>query len=356
MAESTTSTQQIGVLDQKRRSLLACLRRAPRMSWTDVERVSAIPASTARRWWREMNEEGIARLGVELYHPAAQHSLSFVSLRIEPALREDVFRALQRLRSVVFIEDLLTVTDAVCQVLSSSLPELERRILPHIRAIPGVRKVTVLVASAIHTTGALWQDAILEPETIARCQRIHSLAYPRRSPAPLSPLQRRAISELAFDARLSAADLGSRLGISSARAGRLIQSLFGRDDVRFRIGMSPAALGYPLMATYYCDVHPESRAALIEAATTIARARLVASLIGRPSAVFACYATDVQDIDRIHAAMSAAVPEARIGEVAISTRRRKDHGWIFDSTDRIIGFDGGPEWPEKFPGNGGGAV
>lgn len=349
MADNARHSSEIGVLDEKRRTLLACLRLAPRMSWTDMERVTGIPASTARRWWGEMNREGIARLGVEVYHPSAQHSLSFVSMTIDPARREHVFAELQTLRSIVFIEDLLTVTDAVCQILSTSLRELHLRILPRIRAIPGVRTVNVMVASAIHTTGALWHDKILSSHTIARCQRIHALAYPRSTPSPLSPLHRRAITECAFDARLSATELGERLHISSSRATRLIQSLFSRDDVRFRVGMSPSALGYPLVATYYCTVPPESRAALVRAVTTIARARMAASLIGRPNVVFACYATDVEDIDRIYCAIRAAVPEASIGDVAVSVRRRKDHGWIFDENDRIVRYDGGPEWPSDSP-------
>jgi Lrp/AsnC family transcriptional regulator, leucine-responsive regulatory protein len=70
-----------------------------------------------------------------------------------------------------------------------------------------------------------------------------------RDPAPLDEPNRQLLTELQDDARLSLAELGRRVGLSSPAVAERLQRLEREGVIRgYHAELDPAAVGYPLTA------------------------------------------------------------------------------------------------------------
>ncbi|MBD3689370.1 Lrp/AsnC family transcriptional regulator [Nanchangia anserum] len=341
MPDSAILSTAVGELDTPYLELIDALRIAPRASWAELSAVLATPASTLRRRYRRLIENNVMRMGVEFYSAASASELSFVTIEADPAQREDVLDALCRIPEIVFVEDLLTVADAACHTVTPTLRDLHVRTTPQLRAIPGIRRIHVLPVTTLHVTGAAWSDRVINPSQRHRLERLGTDNEARRPQHPPSALERAGIGILARDARVPISDFARRLDLSATTARRLLRGILSRDDVRIRLQTSPAYLGYPIVATFYCHCAGERTPDLAVFAREHLHARMAASVVGTVSFLFACYLTHIGQTEQIQRRLRQSFPDVTIGDVALSMRRRKDHGWIFDAHDRIVDHDDG---------------
>src|SRR3979490_3458383 len=85
--------------------------------------------------------------------------------------------------------------------------------------------------------------------------------------APLDDTHRRLLAELQENARLSLAELGRRVGLSSPAVAERLQRLERQGVIRgYRAELDPVALGYPLRAVIRIRPRPRQLQKLAELA------------------------------------------------------------------------------------------
>ena len=93
--------------------------------------------------------------------------------------------------------------------------------------------------------------------TGANAGTVARMAVNRRDPAVVDPTNLRLIAELQQDARLSVAELGRRVGLSSPAVADRVGRLEAAGVIRYRLDVAPEALGLPMTA--WVRVRPAPR-------------------------------------------------------------------------------------------------
>ncbi|SEB62825.1 DNA-binding transcriptional regulator, Lrp family [Paramicrobacterium humi] len=122
-------------------------------------------------------------------------------------------------------------------------------------------------------------DALTEHRVAATSPQISNIGN-------LSDVEFATKRELGRDARISAAEVGRILHVSSSTAARAIRTLLQSGAVVPRVEIEPAVVGYPLLTAVSLDVKPRAIGAVVDTLAQHPSARMISTVTGASSISF----------------------------------------------------------------------
>ncbi len=220
------------VLGQQERTVS---RRANKMLASGLLRVQSFPSPTA-----------LAR--VDLY---------MLQVDVEPSLMDAVASWLAEREQTHWISSLAGSSSCAVEVF---LPQeqVNEFLYEQLARVEGVRDFSLNPVFEYYRTVSGWRPDILSTEQYEQLSPAEDprfvTGYSSSAPADLDDSQRKLITLLRHNGRLTIEEMASGLGVSKTTASRKIESLINDGVLFVRAVLDPADIGYPVEALVTVDV------------------------------------------------------------------------------------------------------
>ena len=144
-------------MDELDRRILQTLQADGRTPFAEIARQVNVSETTVRTRYQGLVEKGIVRT-VAIVDPYALgfQAPAILVISAEPAVVDEVARAIERLPEVSYLVMTLGASDLIAEVFCRDLPHLTRLITQQVYSIPGVRSAEALMIARSHKLSFRW--------------------------------------------------------------------------------------------------------------------------------------------------------------------------------------------------------
>nr|WP_277604019.1 Lrp/AsnC family transcriptional regulator [Agrococcus sp. ARC_14] len=271
------------MLDDVDLDIVAALHIAPRVPTATLASILDIPTSTANRRIARMQDERllrvVGRFAWDLIVSSNPYELWITS---SPGQSHAVTAALLGIPDVQAVIQTSGSTDIYANLYPLRGSDPQELLVERIPAIPGIRAIDSRMILETAKVGQAWrfprlpqrQQLALEAEAAVEHQP------PLASLAELTELEFQTMRLLGENGRITAAEVGRRLGVSASTASRAIRTLLQTGAVTCRVEIEPSLIGFPLMAFVSLDVRPRDISRALETLAAHPAIRLLCTVTG----------------------------------------------------------------------------
>ncbi|MBM7366894.1 Lrp/AsnC family transcriptional regulator [Gordonia hydrophobica] len=328
---STISGQE--VLSDEDQLLIGAIQERPRASWQDIARAVNSSASTVARRFEKLRADGLA--WVTVYPARLVATTGYCWVSVSPAARRDVTVRLAAHPATFWIEELDGDRAFFVGLGASSLRRLTQ-FVGEIAAMPGVTDTVLQTSRSVLHDGSLWFPRLAGTAgphaPVWRAELPESIAHP-------TPQDLRMFDALMRDGRVTYVDLAAAAGVSERTVRRRLPQMFDGGLLNSRCDVSREALGMQAGILLSVRWTPKWRA-LIDVATRISGARLVAGTSGSAPFLLHFWIKTVGEGDRILATLQNAVPDLEVERIDYAVRTVKRYSRFFGPDGIATGFTG----------------
>lgn len=316
-------------------ALVHALQIAPRVAWAQAADVlGAHPTTLAARWDR-LRAAGAAWVTAYPVGSPEQMSLSFHDVECELDRRPAVVQDLCAIPEVISVEESARNRDIMLTVITPSLQELSRRVLPQVIGIDGLTKCQTSVATRLHSAGHAWRLNVLNRTQQAMLAQFAAVdpAQPGRLPDRYWPI----MQVLARDGRASVADIARQTGVHPATARRQLNRILAGNTLSFRCEIAQSYSGLPVSCQWFARVPAGEHRKAAAALKSFRNLRLCVSTSGLTNFIFVLWLRSVADVLTAEQTISERVPGIELVESAITLNHAKRVGWLLDPDGTATG-------------------
>jgi len=336
-------------LDETDLAIVHALQIAPQASWTLVGSVLSISPATASRRWDRLVDAGLAWVSC-IPGPAlwSEHVLAFVELRCEARSLTTLVGTLARDPRVASIEVVASEYDLILTMFVADMSRLSRFVLDEVNHLPGVHAARTHLGTGVYAQGAGWRLDALSPDQQAQVRE--AIPGPLRSvPAPRDH-DRDLLLACIANGRRSAVELAELVGSSPTTVRRRLDRLVRGGLASFRCEVANRIAGWPISATFWANVPPESLIETAKAIAALPQVRLCAAVTGgSANVVVTVWLRSLGDSQRLEHLLSSKVPGLTISDRAIALRIPKRVGWMLDEAGRALSVVPIDPWHDPGP-------
>ncbi|MFF9013547.1 Lrp/AsnC family transcriptional regulator [Streptomyces sp. NPDC014870] len=313
------------VLGEADLALIHALQLAPRATWTDLAAVVGTSPDTLARRWEQLTSGGYAWAGLlARYHASALALYAWVEVDCAAGRSEDTAVELARDPQTHSVHQVTGDTDLVLLVTCPDLVALDEYLVRRVQGLPGVIRSRTQVITRMHPLRNGRQLDQLTPQQAHRLTELTGpVAGPGRKPHRFTDADRRIVSALAGDARISAAELARQVGTSESTVRRRLEALATGGALFHHCKPAPRFSGRPVFALVKADVPPLEAASASAAVGRLRQTRLVTSVTGPHNLSAGVWLRSVDELNDVTAAVARAVPGLRITGTVLSLRVHK---------------------------------
>lgn len=321
----------VPVGDELDLQIVHALQIAPRASWTDIGGVLGLAPTTVTRRWEALTRSGNA--WITAYVAGTHSRVAFVHLRTEPHSRATVSRDLNHASGTITIDEVTGDFDTMVIVGAPSLSTLHQRIRAICRT-EGVQASNVMLSTHLLVDGSRWRMDALSKQQVALLGELEP-AGPKPPARKIDPLDRDLALLLDVDARMPAAALAARLGVSTNTVRRRLAHLIDSGWLTLRCDATRSVSGHELCVMLWLTVPPEQ---LLDCARTLAaqpEIRFIATIAGRNNLSTMVWLRKPEDLPPFEQRIAGFCPRAQVTNRTITLRAVKQVGRIFDDEGRV---------------------
>lgn len=322
-----------GVLPDEDQLLIAALQERPRASWRDIGSIVGSSASTVARRFERLHDDGIA--WVTAYPARLVAATGYCWVRAPIAARRDLAVRLAAHPATFWVEQLDGDRAFFAAIGASSVRRLTQ-FAGEISELPGATDVVLQTSRSVAHDGTRWLPRLagaMPPQApVWRAELPESIA----SPTPQDLLM---FAALMRDGRVSYTDLAEAAGISERTVRRRLPQMFECGLLTSRCDVSREAVGMQAGVFFSIQWTPQWPR-LLEAASRIPGARLVAGASGSAPFLLHYWVRTVGEADRILTGLQNAAPDLHIERIDFVVRTVKRYGRLFGPNGAATGFIG----------------
>jgi len=347
--KNTGVTQDSTTLDETDLAIVHALQIAPQASWTLVGSILGISPVTASRRWDHLVDAGLAWVSC-IPGPAlwSEHVLAFVELRCEAESLATVASTLSRDPRVASIEVVASEYDLILTMFVADMSRLSRFVLDELNHLPGVHSARTHLGTGVYTQGAGWRLDALSPDQQTQIQQ--SIPAPLRSVSIPRGHDRDLLLACIANGRRSAVELAELVGSSPTTVRRRLDRLVRGGLASFRCEVANGIAGWPISATFWANVPPETLSETARAIAALPQVRLCAAVTGgAANMIVTVWLRSLGDSQRLEDLLSSKVPGLSIHDRAIALRIPKRVGWMLDEAGRALSVVPIDPWHDPDP-------
>lgn len=333
-------------LSEEDLALVHALQIAPRVSWTDAAAVLGVHATTLAARWDRLRFSGAAWVTAHLVGEPDKMSLSFMDVQCDLVRRPDVIEAVCAIPEVMTVEEAARNRDLMLTLITPTLADLSRDVIPKLAAIPGLNRYQTSLCTQLHLGGHGWRLNVL---TKSQQQAFTALAH--RDPIPAGPLPRSTsemLRVLMRDGRATAVDVANAVGGHPATIRRQLNRLLDSRLLSFRCEVAQSFSGYPVSCQWFARVPAGRHEQVAQELRSFRNVRLIASTTGSTNFIVMMWLRSVADVMTAELALAERVPELELVESAVILNSSKRVGWRLNpdgSTTGVVILPAGPTEP-----------
>ncbi|WP_418908793.1 Lrp/AsnC family transcriptional regulator [Glutamicibacter endophyticus] len=319
-------------LPQADLEMVHALQVFPRVSWAQLAPILGQHPTTLAARWERLHGRGLVWVTGHQGAISTQGAATFISIQCHPEARESVIARMCLIPEVGNVEESARSWDARLTVFTEDWAHLTHRVLPVVRADPGIAKIHVSVMTGLYATGSHWRLDVLSPEQHARLRELNPLHG--RQGSEIVPQQEQLRRLLAIDGRMPAAQIAAELGIHPTTAARRLRQLLDSKAIMLRCELAQDYSGYPVYCQWYARVPPTQLEEAVQRLRSFRTLRLCATITGDANLTFALWLRNPVEIAEVEWALQKVAPALQVIESDVGVRTHKRMGWILreDST------------------------
>lgn len=294
-------------IDELDLQIIHALQVDPRVRWNALAEVLGVDAHTLARRWQRLVDGGVVWLSA-MEGLQRREALALIEVDSFPGQVVAAARAISALPGVASIELATGACDLFVTLFAQDEDALARFLLDEIGEIPEIRAVRSHLVSEVAKEGSDWTIQALSAAQVARIPAPR--AAREASAKRIDPLLATAIREaLQSDARMSAAELGARVGVSGQRAADALARLREQGRLQLRADMSERFNPYPAVNWLFLQVPAQRLATALDRLVSVPSVQFAASSTGPANLIVAIGARDRRGLLDAEIALTRLVPE-----------------------------------------------
>lgn len=295
-------------------ALVQALQIAPRAGWVDLGAALGVhPTSAAARWDR-LAASGAAWVTAHALGDPREVSLSFIGVDAVMEGHAEVVDALCAMPEVITVEQTASSRALMLTVVTESMAELSRDVIPRIGAIDGVLGYEVSLCTRQHFNGASWRLDVLSR---GQQQQLRSLARTDPAPGHLPASHRDLLPFLARDGRATAAAMARELGRTAATVQRQLNRVLTSGSLSLRCDLAQSLSGYPVTCQWFAKVPAGQHEAAAAALRRLRYVRFIASTTGQSNFTIIMWLRSVADVMDIELTLQQNIPDIELQESVV---------------------------------------
>jgi DNA-binding Lrp family transcriptional regulator len=322
-------------------ALVNALQVSPRASWSQLEAILGVDATTLSRRWTRMVESGLAWSSCFAVTPSerAQPSTGVLALAEVSCVageRENVIEKVALNPSVLTIECTSGSRELILTLSFRSVSEVDAYVAAELAGVRGVLATRTHFTRTFFKEGTSWRLGVL---TQRQVRALHALpATGIDAPATPTRLHELVMTGLAGDIRRSATSIADEIGKSVATVTRAIGQIMHAPWARTRIDFAHNVVGYNASVMVWFSVPHHQLGTVGAGLALMPETRMCCSVINSANLAVVLWLHNLREFDAIEANIARAFPTAQIEDRWMLPRFAKRIGHILTPAGLHAGF------------------
>ncbi|TDO54821.1 DNA-binding Lrp family transcriptional regulator [Kribbella sp. VKM Ac-2527] len=322
-------------MDEVDFALINALQVSPRASWSQLEAILGVDATTLSRRWARLVESGLAWSSCFAVTPPEQVQppagvVALVEVSCVAGDRENVIERIAPNPSVLTIECTSGSRELILTLSFNSVTDIDTYVATELAAVPGVLGTRTHYTRTFFKEGTSWRPGVLTPRQV---RALHALpATGIDAPAAPTRLHDQVIAGLAGDIRRSATSIADEIGKSVATVTRAIGQILHAPWARTRIDFAHNLVGYNASVMVWFSVPHHQLETVGAGLAVLPETRMCCSVINSANLAVVLWLRNLREFDAIEAKIARAFPSAQIADRWMLPRFAKRIGHILTPT------------------------
>ncbi|HEY0472802.1 MAG TPA: Lrp/AsnC ligand binding domain-containing protein [Kribbella sp.] len=314
---------------------------SPRATWSQLEAILGVDATTLSRRWTRLVESGLVWSSCFAVTPSERAQLSTGVLALAEVScvageRENVIDKVALNPSVLTIECTSGSRELILTLSFRSVSEVDAYVAAELAAVPGVLATRTHFTRTFFKEGTSWRLGVLTQRQI---RALHALpATGIDAPAMPTRLHESVMTGLAGDIRRSATSIADEIGKSVATVTRAIGQIMHAPWARTRIDLAHNVVGYDASVMVWFSVPHHQLETVGAGLALMPETRMCCSLINSANLAVVLWLHNLREFDAIEANIARAFPTAQIEDRWMLPRFAKRIGHILTPAGLHAGF------------------
>lgn len=318
-------------MDEVDFALINALQFSPRASWSQLEAILGVDATTLSRRWTRLVESGLVWSSCFAVTPPdwaqlPSGVLALVEVSCVAGEREKVMDDIAQNPSVLTIECTSGSRELILTLSFRSVSEVDAYVAAELSAVPGVLATRTHFTRTFFKEGTSWRLGVLNQRQV---RALHALpATGIDAPPAPTRLHEQVITGLAGDIRRSATSIADEIGKSVATVTRAIGQILHAPWARTRIDFAHNLVGYNASVMLWFSVPHHQLETVGAGLALMPETRMCCSVMNSANLAVVLWLRNLQEFDAIETKIARAFPSAQIEDRWMLPRFAKRIGHI----------------------------
>lgn len=311
-------------LSEEDLALIHALQIAPRAGWVELGTVLGVHPTSAAARWERLTASGAAWTTAHRAGDPQAVTLSFIGVDCAMEAQSGVVEALCAVPEIITVEQTASNRALMLTVVTDSLAQLSREVIPRIQAVDGVLGYQVSLCTRQHFNGSSWRLNILSKDAQ---QQLRALALADHKPEHLPQSHLDLLPFLARDGRVTAAAMARALGRTPATVQRQLNRVNASGILSFRCEMAQSLSGYPVTCQWFAKVPAGQHETAASTLRRLRNVRFIASTTGQSNFTVIMWLHSVADVMDVELTLQQNIPGIELQESVVMLSCAKRVGW-----------------------------
>ncbi len=325
------------VMDEMDFLLVNALQVYPRASWSALEGVLDIDATTLSRRWARLIAEGLAwtscyALSSREWSTMPASACALVEVDCAAGCREDVLTATVSHPAALTVECCSGERDLLLTVVLDSTTAIDTYVADTLCRVPGVTAARTRYARSIVKDGSSWQLDVLRADQRRAIEALRGHA----SDVPDGPtgILSLVLEALRDDVRRPATAVAQDIGRAVTTVNRAIGQLMHAPWVRTRIEFPHDRVGWSATTVLSLAVPHLQVSSVAASIALLPQVRLCAVVLGRANLLVILWLRSFDELDDIEGRLFRAFPALEVADRWLVPRTAKRLGHVISPDGR----------------------
>jgi DNA-binding Lrp family transcriptional regulator len=318
-------------MDEVDFALVNALQISPRASWSQLEPIVGVDATTLSRRWTRLVDSGLVWSSCFAVTPSEWTQLpsgvlALVEVSCVAGERENVMDRIAQNPSVLTIDCTSGSRELILTLSFMSVSAVDAYVAAELSAVAGVLATRTHFTRTFFKEGTSWRLGVLSQRQV---RALHALpATGIDAPAAPTRLHGLVITGLAGDIRRPATSIAEEIGMSVATVTRAIGQILHAPWARTRIDFAHNVVGYNASIMLWFSVPHHQLETVGVGLALMPETRMCCSVINSANLAVVLWLRDLREFDAIEAKIARAFPSAMIEDRWMLPRFAKRLGHI----------------------------
>ena len=324
--------------------LINALQMSPRASWAALAPILGADGVTLARRWRRLAEAGAVYTTAYPRPPgapgtahdgdpgavAASGVVALLEMECAAGRTLEVAAHLAREPCAFTIDVTAGGRDIFVTAWAQSSQQLSDWALEAMQPLTGLIKVRTHPVSEVVSDAHKWHLRVLDKDQVAAVRALSVAPVSRR--VPIHEDERVAILQaLSADARVGAAEIAPRLGVTPRRARQLLATVLDERALTLRVDVARGLTKWPISAWYFLHVPATQVTSVAPRLARLEEVRTVMTAVGEYNVMVSVWLRTLQDVQRLEAILEERLPGVQIADRSVVLRAVKHAGHLLDA-------------------------